>query len=182
MNDGGNGDARRKVEDANEKLNRSLNTWEARYMEAGKEGREDMSGFNRVVMMGRLTRDPRLRQTSAGLAVADIGLATTERFKGKDGASRERTCFVDIVAWGRQAETCGQYLKKGAPALVEGRLQLDRWEDSDGNKRSRHRVNADRVHFLSGNGKASEKREERTLAPVGAAVPAGLADEGPAPF
>lgn len=107
-----------------------------------------MAGYNRVVLVGNLTRDPQVRQTSSGTAVADIGLAANERYRNKDGEQVETTCFVDIVAWGRQAECCGQYLSKGASVLVEGRLQLDRWETEDGQKRSKMRVKADRVRFL----------------------------------
>ena len=108
-----------------------------------------MASYNRVVLMGNLTRDPQVRQIPSGTSVADLGLATNEVFKNRDGEQVERTCFVDIVAWGRQAESCGQYLTKGAPVLVEGRLQLDQWENEEGQKRSKMRVRADRVQFLS---------------------------------
>jgi len=107
-----------------------------------------MASFNRVVLMGNLTRDPQVRQIPSGASVADLGLAASEVFKNKDGEKVEKTCFVDIVAWGRQAETCGQYLSKGSPVLVEGRLQLDQWETEDGQKRSKIRIRADRVQFL----------------------------------
>jgi single-strand DNA-binding protein len=108
-----------------------------------------MTGFNRVVLAGHLTRDPQLRQIPSGDSVADLGLATSERYKNRSGEQVEKTCFVDIVAWGRQAETCGQYLTKGSPVLVEGRLQLDRWENKDGQPRSKIRVKADRIQFLN---------------------------------
>ena len=107
-----------------------------------------MTGFNRVVLVGNLTRNPQLRQIPSGSTVADIGLATNERYRDKSGESRVTVCFVDVVAWGRQAETCGKYLAKGAPVLVEGRLQLDEWQSSDGQKRSRLKVRADRIRFL----------------------------------
>jgi single-strand DNA-binding protein len=107
-----------------------------------------MTGFNRVVLVGNLTRNPQLRQIPSGSTVADIGLATNERYRDKSGESRETVCFVDVVAWGRQAETCGKYLAKGAPVLVEGRLQLDEWQTPDGQKRSKIRVRADRIRFL----------------------------------
>jgi len=107
-----------------------------------------MTGFNRVVLMGNLTRDPAVRQLPSGTSVADLGLAASERYRNKDGEQVEKACFVDIVAWGRQAETCGQYLVKGAPVLVEGRLQFDQWETDDGQRRSKLRVRADRVQFL----------------------------------
>jgi single-strand DNA-binding protein len=107
-----------------------------------------MNGMNRVFLVGNLTRDPQVRQTSAGQTVCDLGLAVTERYRNKDGETVDQTCFVDIVAWARQAETCGSYLAKGKPVLVEGRLQFDQWQTDDGQSRNRLRVRADRVHFL----------------------------------
>lgn len=107
-----------------------------------------MPSYNRVVLVGNLTRDPEVRHVPSGTAVADMGLATSETYKGKDGEQKETTCFVDIVAWGRQAETCGEYLAKGSPVLVEGRLQFEQWEAPDGRKRNKLRVRADRVRFL----------------------------------
>jgi single-strand DNA-binding protein len=107
-----------------------------------------MTGYNRVVLVGNLTRDPQLKATPANTPVAEMGLATNERYKNRDGEAVEKTCFVDIQAWGRQAETCCQYLAKGAPVLVEGRLQYDSWQKPDGQRRSKLRVRADRVAFL----------------------------------
>jgi len=97
--------------------------------------------------MGNITRDPECRQTPSGTSVADLRLAVSERYKNRSGEEVESVCYVDIVVWGRQAETCEQYLSKGAPILVEGRLQLDEWE-KDGQKRSKLRVRADRVQFM----------------------------------
>ena len=123
-----------------------------------------MSGYNRVVLMGNLTRDPELRKTNSGLAVTDLSLATNERYKAQSGEIVEKVCYVDIVAWGRQAETCVQYLTKGRPVLVEGRLQLDKWQTENGEARSKLRVKADRVQFLSngknGNGNGEQKEGE----------------------
>ena len=107
-----------------------------------------MGAMNRVFLMGNLTRDPAVRTTPSGISVGDVGLAISEKYKNKAGEVVETTCFVDIVVWGRQAETCGQYLGKGAPVMVEGRLQLDQWQTDKGEKRSRLRVRADRVQFL----------------------------------
>ena len=107
-----------------------------------------MSSMNHVILMGNLTRDPASRTTPGGLAVADLGLAISDNYKDKDGKLVERTCFTDIVVWGRQAETCQQYLKKGAPVLVEGKLQLDQWKTDSGENRYKLRVRADRVQFL----------------------------------
>ena len=115
-----------------------------------------MTGFNRVVLAGHLTRDPQIRQIPSGDSVADMGLAASERYKTRSGEQVEKTCFVDIVAWGRQAETCGKYLTKGSPILVEGRLQFDRWEDKEGQPRSKIRVKADRIQFLNRGGKDQE--------------------------
>ena len=111
-----------------------------------------MTSYNRVVLVGNLTRDPELRTIPSGSAVVDLGLATNERYRNKSGETVENTCFVDVVAWGRQAETCSQYLKKGAAILVEGRLQLDQWLNGEGQKRSKLRVRADRVRFMGGRG------------------------------
>ncbi len=107
-----------------------------------------MADYNRVILVGRLTRDPQVRYTPSGTAVADLSLATSEQYKNRAGEQVEQTCFVDIVVWARQAETCGEYLSKGSPVLVEGRLQLDKWENKDGETRSKLRVRADRVQFL----------------------------------
>ena len=98
--------------------------------------------------MGNLTRDPELRYLNSGSAVCDLRLAVNRRFKKNDGEFGEETCFVDVVVWARQAETCSQYLKKGSGVFVEGRLKLDTWENQEGQKRSKHRVVAERVQFL----------------------------------
>lgn len=108
-----------------------------------------MSSINRVFLMGNLTRNPELRKTPSGVSVSDLGLAVSEKYRNKAGEVVESVCFADIVVWGRQAETCGQYLQKGAPVMVEGRLQLDQWQNDKGEKRSRMRVRADRVQFLN---------------------------------
>ena len=108
-----------------------------------------MGAMNRVFLMGNLTRNPELRKTPAGVAVSDLGLAVSEKYRNKAGALVESTCFTDVVVWGRQAELCVQYLLKGAPVMVEGRLQLDQWQTDTGEKRSRLRVRADRIQFLS---------------------------------
>ena len=121
-----------------------------------------MSGFNRIVIVGRLTHDPELRKIPSGLAVVDLGMAINEPYKDKSGEQLERVCFIDAVAWGRQAQACSQYLKKGSMILVEGRLQQDRWE-SDGKQLSKHKINAERIQFLD--------KKDNTLVE---AVPAGM--------
>jgi len=115
-----------------------------------------MASYNRVLLMGNLTRNPEIRYTPSGTAVADLGLAINENFKNKAGETVEQTCFVDVVVWGRQAETSAEYLHKGSPVFVEGRLQLDQWENQQGEKRSKLRVRADRVQFLGSPGKGAE--------------------------
>jgi len=107
-----------------------------------------MNSMNYVFLMGNLTRDPDKRTTSSGQAVSELGLAISDNYKDKDGKMVERTCFADIVVWGRVAETCTQFLKKGAPVLVEGKLQLDSWKTESGEKRSKLRVRANRVQFM----------------------------------
>ena len=122
-----------------------------------------MASANCVILAGNLTRDPEVRYTPSGTAVADLGLAITESFKNKEGQWEEKPVFVDVVVWGRQAETSGEYLYKGSPALVEGRLQLDQWENKQGEKRSKLRVRADRVQFLG-----SPRKSEATDTPQNA--------------
>jgi len=107
-----------------------------------------MGSMNRVFLMGNLTRDPEVRHTPAGQTVSDLGLAVSETYVNKAGEKTETTCFADIVVWGRQAETCGEYLQKGSPVMVEGKLQLDQWQTESGEKRSRLRIRATRVQFL----------------------------------
>lgn len=107
-----------------------------------------MASLNKVLLLGNLTRDPELRYAPNGTAVARFGLAINSRFRqGEEW--KDDVCFVDIVVFGRQAETAGEYLSKGRMALVEGRLQWRSWEGPDGQKRSKHEVIADRVQFMS---------------------------------
>ena len=106
-----------------------------------------MATMNRVFLAGNLTRDPEIRYSQSGKAVADLNLAVNRRYKTASGDLKEDVCFVNIVAWDRQAELAGEYLRKGSAILVEGSLRLDQWE-SNGEKRSRLRVVADRIQFL----------------------------------
>jgi len=121
-----------------------------------------MGAMNRVFLMGNLTRNPELRKTPTGLSVSDLGLAVSEKYRNKAGEMVESVCFADIVVWGKQAETCGQYLTKGAPVMVEGRLQLDQWQTDKGEKRSRLRVRADRIQFLNRSSKANDSDQGTT--------------------
>ncbi len=106
-----------------------------------------MTSLNRVFLAGNLTRDPEVRYLPSGDPVADLRMAINRRYRTKQGEDREETVFVAVAAFARQAETCGQYLRKGSPILVEGRLRLEQWE-RDGQKQSRLSVVAERVHFL----------------------------------
>jgi single-strand DNA-binding protein len=115
-----------------------------------------MASYNRVLLMGNLTRNPEIRYTPSGTAVADLGLAINENFKNKAGETVEQTCFVDVVVWGRQAETSAEYLHNGSPVFVEGRLQLDQLENEQGEKRSKLCVRGDRVQFLGAPAKSTE--------------------------
>lgn len=110
-----------------------------------------MANFNKVVLVGNLTRDPELRFTAKGSAVGDLAIAINRSFQSDGGEKREETTFVDIKVWSKTAENCGKFLKKGASVLVEGRLQTDQWEDKQsGQKRTKLVVVGDRVEFLSG--------------------------------
>jgi single-strand DNA-binding protein len=108
-----------------------------------------MANLNRVLLIGNLTRDPEVRYTPKGTAVADVGLAVNRIYSGEDGERKEETTFVDVTLWARQAEIAGQYLKKGRPVFIEGRLQLDTWDDKQtGQKRSRLRVVGESLQLL----------------------------------
>jgi single-strand DNA-binding protein len=108
-----------------------------------------MANFNKVILIGNLTRDPELRYTANGQAVATVGLAVNRRFKTRDGEQREDTAFVDCTAWARQAEVLCEYVKKGDPIFIEGRLQYRTWEDREtGAKRSKLDVVVENFQFL----------------------------------
>ena len=109
-----------------------------------------MASFNRVILVGNVTRDVELRYTPQGTAVTDIGMAVNDRVK-KQGEWVEETTFVDVTLWGRTAEVAGEYLSKGAPVLIEGRLKLDMWEQ-DGQKRSKLKIIGERMQMLGGRG------------------------------
>ena len=112
-----------------------------------------MPNYNKVILMGRLTRDPEVRYVSSGTPVAGLGLAVNRRWKNQEGQMQEETTFVDVDAFGRQAETIGQYLKKGRPVMVEGRLKLDQWDDKQtGQKRSKLGVVLENFQFLDSRG------------------------------
>ncbi|MCE0496470.1 MAG: single-stranded DNA-binding protein [Methylacidiphilales bacterium] len=112
------------------------------------------ANFNKVLLMGNLTRDPEVRYTPKGTAVCDLSIAINDSYKAQDGTMKEVVTYVDIDVWGRQAENCKQYLTKGRPVFVEGRLRLDQWEQ-EGQKKQKLKVVAERVQFLgSGPGRS----------------------------
>ena len=128
-----------------------------------------MSSFNRVIVMGNLTRDPELRYVAKRIAVSDLGLAINDRIK-KDGEWTEEVTFVDVTLWGRTAEVANEYLTKGSPVLIEGRLKYETWE-KDGQKRSKLKIVCDRMQMIGSrtNGNAADKNEAPAKA-VGAAT------------
>ena len=129
-----------------------------------------MAYLNRVFLIGNLTRDPEIRYIPSGKAVADLRMALSRKYRTASGELKEETCYVSVVAWGRQAETAGEYLKKGSAIMVEGSLRYEQWE-KDGEKKNMLRVNADRIQFLD--------RLKRPLEP-GAAAEADQRPSAPA--
>ena len=112
-----------------------------------------MANLNRVLLIGNLTRDPEVRYTPKGTAVADIGIAVNRVYSGEDGEKKEEVTFIDVTLWARQAEVAQEYLKKGRQVFIEGRLQLDTWDDKQtGQKRSRLRVVAENMQMLGSRG------------------------------
>ena len=122
-----------------------------------------MASYNRVILMGNLTRDPELTYTQSGTAIAKFGLAVNRKFAGKDGEKKEEVDFFDIEAWEKQAENCNEYLKKGSGVLIEGRLKQERWEDKESRKqRSRIKIVASVVQFLpKGQQTQDEQQDEQ---------------------
>lgn len=129
--------------------------------------------FNKIILVGNLTRDIELRYTQGGTAVASTAIATSRKFKAQDGTQKEEVCFVDITFFGRTGEVANQYLKRGSKVLVEGRLKLDQWTDQSGGKRSKHSVTVDTMQMLgsrddnqnSGNSGYSQPQESYNSAP-----------------
>lgn len=109
-----------------------------------------MAGYNRIIMVGNLTRDPEHKQLSSGQSVCRLGIASNRQFRNRQsGDMVQEVCYIDIDVWGPQADSCNQYLAKGRQILVEGRIKYDTWQDQDGNNRNKHSIVADRVVFLS---------------------------------
>lgn len=130
-----------------------------------------MASFNKVVLLGNLTRDPDLRYIPNGTAVASFGLAVNRRYRQEE-AWHDEVCYVDIVTFGRQAETVGEYLSKGDLALIEGRLQWRSWETEDGPRRSKHEVVATNVQFMPRGSRGPTREADQTTRPDGPSRPA----------
>lgn len=122
-----------------------------------------MVSFNRVFLIGNLTKDPELRYTPQGTPVATLRMAINSPFKGKDGQAQEEVCFINVVVWSQLAEVCNQYLQKGRSVFVEGRLQSRSWKDKDGNNRSTIEVKAVRVQFMPKFAPKDEGKEEKSV-------------------
>lgn len=145
---------------------------------------------NKVFLMGNLTRDVELRHTQSNQAVANLGLAVNRRFKTADGENREEVTFVDCEAWGKTAEVMSQYLAKGRPVFIEGRLKLDQWQDKEGNKQSKLRVVVESFQFVDSKGGGGEGggggssggeggyASRPARAPAGASRPAPKSNDG----
>lgn len=124
-----------------------------------------MASFNKVILLGNLTRDPEVRYTPKGSAVADLGLAVNRQYTLDNGEKREEVTFVDVTFWGRTAEVAGEYLKKGRPVFIEGRLQLDTWDDKQsGQKRSKLKVIGETMQMLGSRGGGAEAGDENDRA------------------
>ncbi len=151
-----------------------------------------MANLNKVMLIGNLTRDPELRHTPKGTAVAELGLAINRVWRDEQGQKQEETTFVDVTLWGRQAELAQQYLSKGRPVYIEGRLNLDTWDDkATGQKRSKLKVIGENLQFLSsgqgqqgggngGGGGYSERSQSSSPAPQQRSGPPQGASAAPA--
>ena len=158
-----------------------------------------MASYNKVILMGNLTRDPQLSYLPSNTPVVEIGLAVNHKYKDQAGNQQEKVCFVDCRAFGRRAEVLNQYMRKGNPLLVEGRLELDQWQDKEGQNRSKHRIFIETFSFVGapqggggggGGGGYAPQQQQRTpqQAPMGQApippvppAPAPTAPQQPAP-
>ncbi|HNQ23126.1 MAG TPA: single-stranded DNA-binding protein [Phycisphaerae bacterium] len=141
-----------------------------------------MASYNRIVLMGNLTRDPQLSYTPANVPVCKFGIATNRKWRDRDGADREDVCFIDCTLFGKGGEVFNQYMSKGRSVLIEGRLQLDQWTTPEGEKKSKHQVLVENFTFLGdgrGSGGGGGGGRSETRAGTGAA--AGSRREAPVP-
>ncbi|MDM8004668.1 MAG: single-stranded DNA-binding protein [Phycisphaerae bacterium] len=132
-----------------------------------------MASYNRVILAGNLTRDPQLSYTPSNTPVCEFGLAVNRRWRDRDGNQKDEVCFVDLTSYGRQAETINQYMKKGSPMLIEGRLRFRQWTSKEGQNRTRLDVVVENFTFLGGGGGGGGRPAERPAA--------AAAEEGPPP-
>jgi len=143
-----------------------------------------MANLNKVLLLGNVTRDPEVRYTPKGSAVCDLGIAVNRAYTTDSGEKREEVTFVDVTLWGRTAEVASEYLKKGRPVFIEGRLQMDSWDDKQtGQKRTRLRVVAENMQLLggrsAGGGDATAESRQTTAPPKKSAAPESDEDEIP---
>lgn len=132
-----------------------------------------MPNYNKVLLMGNLTRDVELKYTPSNMAVANLGLAVNRRYKGGDGEMKEEVTFVDCEAWGSTAENLSKFFSKGRPIFLEGRLKLDQWQDKDGGNRSKLKVVVENFQFVDPKGGGGNAAGGEGAAPRRAAAPAG---------
>lgn len=119
-----------------------------------------MASFNKVILIGNLTRDPDLRVTNSGLSICKLGLAVNRNYTTKEGEAKDETTYVDIDAFGKQAEILSKYMQKGKPLMIEGRLKLDQWESNEGQKRSKLGVVLENFQFIGGRDETNVKSPE----------------------
>jgi single-strand DNA-binding protein len=119
-----------------------------------------MASVNKVILLGNLGRDPEIRYTTGGDAVGNLNIATTEKWKDKNGEKQERTEWHRVTLWGRQAELAGEYLKKGSSVYIEGSLQTRKWTDKDGVEKYTTEIRADRMQFVNTGGGGGERQQQ----------------------
>jgi single-strand DNA-binding protein len=145
-----------------------------------------MASYNKIILMGNLTRDPELKYLPSGSAVANLGLAVNRTWTDREsGEKKEEVCFVDLEAFGRTAETMNEYLQKGRPVLIEGRLRYRTWETDDGQRRSKHDIFVERFQFVGGRQDGSEQggySQTGDAAPQSSASEANPSTEDDIPF
>lgn len=142
-----------------------------------------MASYNRVILLGNLTRDPEMKYLPSGVAVANFGMAMSDKYTDRQtGEQKENVCFVDVEAWDRQAEIVNEYLSKGSPVFIEGSLKLDSWETPEGEKRNKLRVRVFRLQLIGGRRDGDETEGGYTQAtPQDSSPTQGQPDQGSAP-
>ena len=140
-----------------------------------------MASFNRVILLGNVTRDLELRYTPSGMAVTDLGMAVNDKRKNAAGEWIEEATFVDVTLWGRTAEVASEYLSKGSPVLIEGRLKLDSWENNDGQKRSKLKVVGEKMQLLGSRGGGGSRPAARQEQDYGQEPPRQDHADAPSP-